>query len=95
MARDHAHRHAGRAGGGTHEVLGGILGRTSLGLCFLDLVFLPDRLRGQDIGSRMMAAAEEEARRRRCRAIVLYTISFQAPRFYEKLGYRIFMVKDL
>ena len=93
----------------THEVLGGILGRTSLGLCFLDLVFLPDRLRGQDVGTRMMAEAESEARRRRCRAIVLYTISFQAPGFYEKLGYRvlgsvdcdppgtsrIFMVKDL
>lgn len=49
---------------------------------------LPDRLRGQDIGSRMMAAAEEEARRRCCRTVVLYTISFQAMS-------RIFMVKDL
>lgn len=50
----------------------------------------PDRLRGQDVGTRMMAEAESEARRRRCRAIVLYTISFQAPGFYEKLGYRVF-----
>jgi len=93
----------------SQEVLGGILGRTSLGLCFLDLVFLPEHLRGQDVGSRMMAEAEDEARRRGCRAVVLYTISFQAPRFYEKRGYRtfgtidcdppgtsrIFMVKDL
>ena len=93
----------------THDVLGGILGRTSLGLCFLDLVFLPEHLRGLDVGTRMMTEAEEEARRRGCRAVVLYTISFQAPGFYEKRGYRefgriacdppgtsrIFMVKDL
>jgi hypothetical protein len=30
----------------------------------------------------MMAMAEEKARRRGCRAGVLYTISFQAPGFY-------------
>jgi GNAT superfamily N-acetyltransferase len=92
----------------THDVLGGILGHTSLGLCFIDLVFLPEPLRGQDVGTRLMTAAEDEARRRGCRAAVLYTISFQAPGFYEKRGYRafgkidgepgvarIFMVKDL
>jgi GNAT superfamily N-acetyltransferase len=72
------------------DILGGVSGRTSLGLMFLDLVYLPDSLRGQDIGTRMMALAEEEGRRRGCRAGVLYTISFQAPRFYERLGWRIF-----
>jgi GNAT superfamily N-acetyltransferase len=63
------------------EVVGGITGRTSLGLMFIDLVYLPENLRGRDIGARMMALAEEEARRRGCRAGVLYTISFQAPGF--------------
>ena len=86
-----------------------ILGRTSLGLCFIDLVFLPKALRGSGLGSAMMRQAEDEARRRRCRAVVLYTISFQAPEFYERLGYRrfgtiacdppgtsrVFMTKDL
>ena len=57
-------------------MLGGILGRTSLGICFLDLVFLPVTLRGQNVGTRMIAAAEGEARRRGCRAMLLYTISF-------------------
>ena len=91
------------------EIVGGISGRTSLGTMFIDLVYLPEALRGHDIGSRMMAMAEEETRRRGCRTGVLYTISFQAPGFYEKHGYRrfgtiechppgtsrIFMVKDL
>lgn len=74
----------------TREVVGGVLGHTSLGLAFIDLVFLPEAARGQDVGRRMMHEAEEEARRRGCRSVVLYTISFQAPRFYERLGYRRF-----
>jgi GNAT superfamily N-acetyltransferase len=78
----------------THEPIGGLIGHTSLGLCFIDLVFLPERVRGQDVGRTMMQRAEAEAGRRRCRAIVLYTISFQAPGFYEKLGYRRFGTID-
>ena len=78
----------------TQDVLGGILGRTSLGVYFIDIVFLPDELRGRDLGRRMMDEAEDDARRRGCRAIVLYTISFQAPGFYEKLGYRTFGTID-
>ena len=74
----------------SEAVVGGILGRSSLGLCFIDLVFLPEALRGSGLGSAMMRQAEDEARRRRCRAVVLYTISFQAPEFYERLGYRCF-----
>ena len=68
---------------------GGIIGRTSLGLMFIDLVYLPETLRGHDIGARMMGLAEEEARRRGWPG-VLYTISFQAPGFYKRLGWRVF-----
>ncbi len=57
---------------------------------FIDLVYLPENLRGRDIGARMMALAEKEARRRGCRAGILYTISFQAPGFYNRLGWRVF-----
>lgn len=74
----------------TQQVVGGLLGRTSLGILFVDLFYLPDALRGQQLGSRVLAAAEDEARRRGCSAAVLYTISFQAPGFYERQGYRAF-----
>jgi GNAT superfamily N-acetyltransferase len=72
------------------KVVGGISGKTSLGLMFIDLVYLPEALRGQDLGTRMMALAEGEARRRSCPAGVLYTINFQAPGFYQRLGWRVF-----
>jgi GNAT superfamily N-acetyltransferase len=74
----------------SHRVVGGMLARTSLGLLFIDLVFLPESLRGQQIGTRMLRTAEEEAVRRGCRGAVLYTINFQAPGFYERHGWREF-----
>jgi GNAT superfamily N-acetyltransferase len=72
------------------RTLGGIIGRTSLGLMFLELVFLPPELRNRGIGTRMLHMAEQEAVKRGCRAGVLYTISFQAPAFYERHGWREF-----
>jgi GNAT superfamily N-acetyltransferase len=45
------------------------MGRTSLGLLFIDLFFLPDNLRGGGLGSRLLRLAEEEARRRGYRVL--------------------------
>jgi GNAT superfamily N-acetyltransferase len=71
----------------THEVLGGITGRTSLGVAFLDLFHLPDFVRGTGMGTTLLQAFEDEARHRGCRTAVLYTLSFQAPGFYERNGW--------
>jgi GNAT superfamily N-acetyltransferase len=72
------------------NTVGGISGRSSLGLLFLDLVYLPKTLRGGGLGSRLLAMAEEEGRKRGCKSAVLYTISFQAPDFYKRHGWRVF-----
>jgi GNAT superfamily N-acetyltransferase len=91
------------------RVLGGVIGRTSLGLMFIELFFLSPQLRNRGIGTRMLHMAEQEGVRRGCQAAVLYTISFQAPAFYERHGWRefgrvachptgtsrVFMTKDL
>ncbi len=74
----------------TGAVVGGILGRTSLGLFFLDLFYLPERLRGQGIGSRILRMAEDEAIRRGCHAATLVTVTFQAPAFYARHGWEEF-----
>ena len=93
----------------TRQVVGGLTGRTSLGLFFLDLFYLPPRLRGSRLGTQILRKAEDEARARGCRTAVLYTITFQAPGFYQKYGWkrlgevpcdppgtsRVFMTKDL
>ncbi len=72
------------------EVLGGAIGRSSLGLLFLELFFLPAQHRGSGLGSRILAMFEDAGRQRGCRSAVLYTISFQAPKFYERHGWRAF-----
>jgi GNAT superfamily N-acetyltransferase len=69
-------------------VRGGLLGRTSLGLFFVDLVYLPPEMRRSSIGSRVFAMAEEEVVRRGCVSGALFTISFQAPGFYSGHGWR-------
>jgi GNAT superfamily N-acetyltransferase len=74
----------------TRRVVGGLTGRTSLGLFFVDLFYLPGRLRGAGLGREILQQAEAEARDRGCRTGVLYTISFQAPGFYARQGWRVF-----
>ena len=72
------------------EIVGGASGRSSLGLLFLDLFFLPTELRGRGVGTEVLRKFEEEGRRRGCRSAVLYTISFQAPEFYRRHGWTEF-----
>ncbi len=74
--------------GDDEEVVGGLIGRTSMGLFFIDLIYLPPDLRGAGVGSQLLAMAENEARARKRSAAVLYTITFQAPDFYKQLGYQ-------
>jgi GNAT superfamily N-acetyltransferase len=73
----------------TGEVVGGLYGRSSLGLVYVDWLFLPADLRGAGIGSRVLAMAEEEAKRRGCTRITLTTLGVQAPGFYRKQGYDV------
>jgi len=51
--------------------------------------FLPEDWRGARIGSRVLAMAEEEGRRRGCTRIALTTLSIEAPGFYQKQGYNV------
>jgi GNAT superfamily N-acetyltransferase len=71
-------------------VEGGLTGRTRYGWLFVENFFIPEHRRGGGLGSRMLAAAEAEARGRGCIGAYLDTNSFQAPGFYEKQGYTRF-----
>lgn len=93
----------------TGETLGGMIGRTSYGLLFIDLVYLPETLRGQDIGKKLLQMMEQEGMARGCKSAFLLTITYQAPGFYERQGWtefgriacdppgtaRVFMTKTL
>ena len=71
------------------KVVGGLLGRTYLGLLTVERFFLPEDLRRDGLGSRILSMAEEEGRRRGCTRAVLSTLHFQAPGFYLKQGWEV------
>ena len=60
-----------------------------MGLLFIDRFFLPEAMRKQGLGSRVIKAAEEEGARRGCSRAILFTVSFQAPGFYQRQGYEV------
>jgi GNAT superfamily N-acetyltransferase len=76
------------------RIIGACLGKTANGWMYLGLLWVDDSCRGQDIGTKLMRAAEEEGRRRGCYAAHLNTFSYEARPFYEKLGYEVFGTVD-
>jgi GNAT superfamily N-acetyltransferase len=74
----------------TQDIVGGLNGRTSRGMLFIDVFFLPESMRGNGLGSKLLRTAEEEGLRRGCRTGLLHTNTFQAPAFYKKHGWREF-----
>lgn len=72
------------------EIIGGLWGSTGYGWLFTQLLVVPESLRGQHLGSKMLALAEAEALKRDCHGAWLDTFEFQARGFYEALGYECF-----
>lgn len=73
--------------GGLH---GGVVGRLAGDSVYMEIVWNDDAVRGTGLGTEMMTLVEERARELGAREAWLYTMSFQAKPFYEKLGYRQF-----
>jgi ribosomal protein S18 acetylase RimI-like enzyme len=72
------------------EVMGGLLAAVWGGVLFIRILWVSEALRGRGFGRRLMEMAERRAVERGCRHIFVDTFSFQAPGFYEKLGYQIY-----
>ena len=68
---------------------GGLWGTTAYDWLFIELLFVPEHLRGGGSGSALIRSAEDAARARGCIGAWLDTFSFQARGFYEKLGYTL------
>jgi GNAT superfamily N-acetyltransferase len=75
---------------GAGRVLGGLILQSYWRESYVELLWLSERARRLGYGRRLMQQAERRARRRGSRLLHLNTYSFQAPGFYEKLGFRRF-----
>ena len=77
-----------------HQVDGKIVagGRGIINMGALEVrgLWVDEALRGSGLGSRILAAIEDEAHRRGASRAMLFTYSWQAQAFYEKVGYVVF-----
>lgn len=72
------------------QIVGGLRGVTVWGWLFVSQLWVAEHLRDRDYGTKLLAAAEHEARARGCRAAYVDTFSFLALDFYRKVGYTVF-----
>ena len=70
------------------KIVGGLVAETYWGWMYVSLLWVSEQHRGKGWGSSLMKTAEAEARKRGARNVFLDSFSFQAPKFYAKLGYR-------
>ncbi|MGF7172841.1 GNAT family N-acetyltransferase [Azospirillum doebereinerae] len=70
-------------------LLGGLTGYTLWEWLYVDHLWVGEGGRRGGLGSRLLDAAEAEAKARGCRWSRLYTYDFQAPGFYPKRGYEV------
>ena len=78
------------------SIRGGLLGETFWQWLHISIVWVNESSRGQGLGTRLLALAEEEGLKRGCISAFLDSLSFQAPDFYLKRGYEIWgELKDL
>ena len=68
-------------------VIGGAVGRTWGECCELQQLWVDPAHRRRGVGARLVRLFEERAATRGCSTFFLETFSFQAPSFYETLGY--------
>src|SRR5262245_55294772 len=78
---------AASARGASDEIIAALNGHTWGGCCVIAHLWVAEAYRRRGLGRTLLLAAEAEAAHRGCQQVVLSTHTFQAPGFYERLGY--------
>lgn len=72
------------------QIVGGVHGSLWGRSVHIDALWIDEKYRGQDYGSKLMKAIEDYGQAHAHPLVYLETASFQALPFYEGLGYKIF-----
>ena len=77
------------------KLIGGAIGFVQYNWYFLDLLYIDDEYRGQDIGTNLIKQIEAFAKKEKLTGVRMETWDFQARGFYEKNGYVVYAeIKD-
>ncbi len=76
------------------KVVGGLLAWTPIMNLAIEQIWLDEGYRGLGYGTKLVLEAERIAKENKCIACQTYALSFQAPEFFQKLGYKVFGVDD-
>lgn len=72
------------------KLIGGVIGFIKYNWYYLDLLYVDEEYRKQDIGTELLKQIEELARKEKLTGVRMDTWSFQARGFYEKNGYQVY-----
>ena len=74
-----------------NRIIGGIRGSiNNSGWLYINAIWVDEGHRNNGYGTLLMQSIEQEAKANGGTNSYLHTISFQAPEFYKKLGYKVF-----
>lgn len=71
------------------KIIGGVAGRVIYKNFLVEVVWVEKEQRGSGLGRKLMQLAENEAKLLGCVVSQVDTLSFQAPIFYQKLGFKV------
>ncbi|MFX1285839.1 MAG: GNAT family N-acetyltransferase [Promethearchaeota archaeon] len=76
------------------KIVGGIITSMLTGIMHLETLWVEERYRGQGYGRDLVLKAEKIGREKGYTASQTWTFSFQAPVFYQNIGYKVLGVFD-
>jgi GNAT superfamily N-acetyltransferase len=76
-----------RLRGDDGEINGGLVGYTARDWLYIEMLFVPEELRGKGTAGTLLKMAEDEAKRRGCIGAFIDTMSPDALKVYQRYGY--------
>ncbi len=68
-------------------IVAGVCGYTWGRCCYVSYLWVDERVRFKGLGAELLDATERHALNQHCAVVFVGTHSFQAPRFYQRMGY--------
>ncbi len=76
------------------NIVGGIMTSTLYWIQYLEVLWVDDKYRGLGYGRDLVLESEKLAKENGCITSQTYTFSFQAPEFYQAIGYKLIATYD-